>query len=90
MLPNAEETNWRAEFERDGEGMVRAAVMGALPGSYFQEPKRQFAFRWLREKETERECREEQMHRNVWWTLCAAVVSVFVGIIGVLAARYWH
>jgi hypothetical protein len=89
MLPNTEEEEWRAEFEQDGEGMIRAVIMG-LPGSYFQEPKRQFAFKWLREKEKARERREDQIQSYVRWTLYAAVAAVVVGVIGVLTARYWH
>jgi hypothetical protein len=50
----------------------------------FPEPKRQFAFRWLREKEKASELREAQMYRYVRSTLYAAVASVIVGVVGVI------
>jgi hypothetical protein len=39
------------------------------------------AVRWLREQARARKLREEEIHRYVWWTLCAAVLSVIVGVI---------
>jgi hypothetical protein len=54
------------------------------------EPKRQFAFRWLREQERTRRIREEQTYRYVQWTLLAAVAAVIVGIIGVAVTLFGH
>ena len=73
---------WRAEFEAAGETQFRDGVArGTIP---FPEPKRQFAFRWLREQETAKALRELQLYRYAQWTFWAAVGAVLVGIIGVL------
>ena len=73
-----EEVKWRAEFERDGETAVRDGLTMMSP-----EPKRQYAFRWLREQERERNVRDKQTYKYVRWTFWAAVAAVIVGIIGV-------
>ena len=45
----ADEAKWRAEFEAVGETQLRDGMTRcSMP---FPEPKRQFAFRWLREQE---------------------------------------
>jgi uncharacterized membrane protein HdeD (DUF308 family) len=46
------------------------------------EAKFHAAVRWLREQARARTLREEESRRYLWWTLCAAVLSVIVGIIG--------
>jgi hypothetical protein len=43
MTDTGDEAEWRAEFERFGEENTR----DSLRAGYFQEPKRQFAYRWL-------------------------------------------
>ena len=46
-MPNAEEeARWRAEFEKDGERLVHDTIYHGF--DCYPEPKRQFAFRWLR------------------------------------------
>jgi hypothetical protein len=83
-MPSAEEeAKWRAEFEAAGETEIRDGLKLMQ-----HEPKRQFAFRWLREEARERKHREEQTHRYVRWTFWAAVAAVLVGIIGV-AVTWW-
>jgi hypothetical protein len=79
-----EEANWRAEFEREGEAAIRAHI------EYFSGPKKMSAIRWLREKEKVRERRDEENALLLRWTFGASLAAVVIGIIGVLAARYWH
>jgi hypothetical protein len=79
MSDPAEEAKWRAEFDQAGETEVRDGF-----GLINHEPKRQFAFRWLREQDRARTIREQQTYTYVRWTLWAAVAAVIVGIIGVV------
>lgn len=77
-----EQADWRAEFEKVGETALRDGMnYREMP---FREPKRQFAFRWLREKESDRAHRERQIQRDVRWTLWAAIGAIIVGVIGVV------
>jgi len=79
-MPDTEdETNWRAEFERDGERAVHDTLHHG-PGE-FDGPKRQFAIRWLREKEKDREKRDRQTLCYGKMTFWAAVVAVAVGLL---------
>ena len=83
MADSDEEAQWRKEFAKDGVDALWR-VQDTLP-----EPKRQFALRWLREKERAREAREDASHCYLKWTFAAAVAAVIVGIIGV-AVTFWH
>ena len=84
-MPNEEE-GWIAEFEAAGEDEVR---MRLYRGSGMHpEAKFHTAVRWLREQARARKLREEEIRRHVWWTLCAAVVSVIVGVV-VLAVTWF-
>lgn len=83
MTNTDQEAQWRAEFERVGQDAVRREHM------MFPEPKRQFAFRWLREKEKAREERDEAAQWYSKWTFWAAVAAVIVGILGIVVT-YWH
>jgi hypothetical protein len=81
-----EEAEWRAEFERIGETWLRDELnYRSIP---FPEPKRQFAFRWLREQEKTRHLRERRTYWFVKWTFIAAVAAVGVGIVGV-GVTWW-
>jgi hypothetical protein len=81
LTPNSEDT-WRLEFENVGEAQIRDALnRGNLSGN---EPRRQFAFRWLAERQTKKEFREQKIYSYMQWTFWAAVAAVFVGIIGVI------
>ncbi len=77
-MPNEEE-GWIAEFEAAGEDEVRIRLY--LGSGMHPEAKFHAAVRWLREQARARKLREEGIHRYVWWTLCAAVLSVVVGVI---------
>jgi hypothetical protein len=56
--PSAEEDFWRREFEYAGYGAVKRIVSGT---NGWDEARREFAFRWLRDKEGEVAHREKQM-----------------------------
>jgi hypothetical protein len=81
MTNTTDEATWRAEFERLGE----ESTWDSVRAGYFQEPKRQFAYRWLANWALERQHRETLMIRYLQFTLLAAVVGVIVGVVGVLA-----
>jgi hypothetical protein len=76
-----EEEEWIAEFEAVGESELRDRLYRG--SGIHPEAKFHTAVRWLREQARARRLREERLHRYVWWTLCAAVLSVIVGVIGV-------
>jgi len=76
-----EEEEWIAEFEAVGESELRDRLYRG--SGIHPEAKFHTAVRWLREQARARRLREEQLHRYVWWTLCAAVLSVIVVVIGV-------
>jgi hypothetical protein len=80
------ELEWSAEFEKIGEVEIRNDLnfRSGINVGINSEAKRQYAFRWLREKERERENRERSTHRYVQWTFWAAVAAVAIGIAGIL------
>jgi hypothetical protein len=81
-----EEVEWSKEFEKIGETEIRNDLnfRSGVKVGINSEAKRQYAFRWLREKEQERENREWSTHKYVKWTFWAAVAAVAIGIVGVL------
>ena len=79
-MPNEEE-GWIAEFEAAGEDEVRIRLYRG--SGMHPEAKFHTAVRWLREQARARKLREEEIRRYVWWTLCTAVLSVIVGVVGV-------
>jgi hypothetical protein len=81
MTNATDEATWRAEFERLGE----ESTWDSVRAGYFQEPKRQFAYRWLANRALERQQRETLAIRYLRLTLLTAVIGVIVGIVGVLA-----
>lgn len=56
--PDEQEELWRLEFEYAGYGAVKRTLSG--PNGW-DEPRRQFALRWLKERESEIAHREKQM-----------------------------
>jgi hypothetical protein len=81
-----EEEGWIAEFEAAGEDEVRIRLYRA--SGMHPEAKFHTAVRWLHEQARAHKVHEEEIHRYVWWTLCAAVLSVIIGII-VLAVTWF-
>jgi hypothetical protein len=81
MTKTGDEATWRTEFERMGE----KCTWDSVRAGYFEEPKRQFAYRWLTNQALEQQRRETLTIRYLQFTLLAAVVGVVVGIIGVFA-----
>jgi hypothetical protein len=73
-----EDAKWRAEFDEAGEIDVRENL--SRGGIINYDPKRQFAFRWLREQVKATKLREQQMYRYAQWTFWAAVGAVVLGI----------
>jgi hypothetical protein len=55
---NQQEDLWRLEFEYAGYGAVKRTLSGT---NGWDEARRQFALRWLKEREGEIEHREKQM-----------------------------
>lgn len=55
---NEQEDLWRLEFEYAGYGAVKRTLSGA---NGWDESRRQFALRWLKERESEIAHREKQM-----------------------------
>ena len=84
MADTDQEAQWRVEFQRVGRDAIYRGH------NMFDEPRRQFAFRWLRERELEDEQRANSAQWYAKWTFMAAVAAVIVGIIGVLVTWYWH
>jgi hypothetical protein len=54
MTNTMDEATWRAEFEWFGE----VSTWDSVRVGYFQEPKRQFAYRWLANRALERQRRD--------------------------------
>jgi len=81
-----QEVEWSKEFEKIGETEIRNDLnfRSGIDVGINSEPKRQYAFRWLREKEQERENRERSTHRYVIWTFWAAIAAAAIGVAGVL------
>jgi hypothetical protein len=55
---NGQEDLWRLEFEYAGYGAVKRTLSGT---NGWDEPRRQFALQWLKERENEIAHREKQM-----------------------------
>lgn len=81
-----QEEKWKAEFENTGEKALRYGLQhgGGVGVGITDEPKRQFAFRWLRQKEKDRERREVLAQWYAKWTFWAAIAAAVIAVIGVL------
>jgi hypothetical protein len=84
-MSNEQQDRWRREFEQSGYEAVKRTVSKT---SGWDEPRRQFAFRWLTEKDNAVEHREQQVQhdtrsmrqdtrRMLWLGVAAIVISVF-------------
>jgi hypothetical protein len=84
-----QEKKWSAEFENIGEAALRSGLYlgGGVGVGISDEPKRQFAFRWLRQKEKDRERRELSTQWYGKLTFWAAVAAVVIGIVGIVVTR---
>jgi hypothetical protein len=80
-MTDPREEQWRREFELIGYTAVHDELRGACG---WEEARRRAGFRWLREKELERERRGATTYRYVKWTFWAAATAVVVGIVGVV------
>lgn len=84
MADTDQEAQWRTAFETIGRDTV-------LRGhNFFDERKREFAVRWLREKEIAREARENAAQWYLKWTFRAAVAAVLIAITALGMAWYRH
>jgi len=81
-----EEEGWIAEFEAAGEDEVRIRLYRG--SGMHPEAKFHTAVRWLRDQARASKLREEEIRRYVWWTLCAAVLSVIVGLVGLMVTWF--
>jgi len=81
-----EEEGWIAEFEAAGEDEIRIRLYRG--SGMHPEAKFHAAVRWLREQARARKLRVEETCRYVCWTLCAAVLSVIVGVVGVMVTWF--
>jgi hypothetical protein len=93
-MPDTEqEAQWRKQFEANGrEAVLIFCREGSISGQM-----RNFAYQWLKEIDDAREMRDAAGHWYLKRTYIAAVAAVVVGVVGVLvgiisvvAARYWH
>jgi hypothetical protein len=86
MAAETQEEAWRAQLERIGETAVRTdlALRNGVSVGIMGDAMQQFAFQWLRDKETERERRELAALSYVKWTFWAAVAAAVIGIAGVI------
>jgi hypothetical protein len=83
MAPTEQqEVEWRATLERLGETSVRFHVerSNGVAIGMSNDAMLQFAFRWLRDKERNREQRELRTFVLTKWTFVAAVVAAIIGL----------
>jgi hypothetical protein len=82
MVTKEQEAEWVARFESIGEATVRSDLQlrNGVGVGISGDPMLQVAFKWLRDKERQREGRDSKTFAYVKWTYYAVVVGV-VGII---------
>jgi hypothetical protein len=86
VIETEQEKQWRRELESAGETAVRDSMNHGGGIATGGEPKRQYVFRWLREKEQERQRRESQSAWYVCWTYRATVATLVVAVLTFFAA----
>ena len=84
MADTDHEAQWRKEFEMDGQLAVHDVVFNRH--GYYDEPKKHFALRWLREKEKRRETRDNTAQWYSKWTFWAAVAAAVLALIGIVVS----
>jgi hypothetical protein len=89
-VANEREDQWRREFEQWGCEAVQKTLWGACG---WEVPRRQFVFRWLREKEQEAENRErdaerreQQMQQDTRRTLWLAVAAIVISVVSLFVS----
>lgn len=85
MNDAVKEAAWRDEFERDGERQVYETAHGNTYGNYPAD-KRQYALRWVREKERQSDARDDDMYWYIKWTFYAAIAAAVASVIGAVLA----
>ncbi len=85
MNDAAKEAEWRKEFERDGAHHVYETAQGNTYGNYPEE-KRQYAIRWLREMDRQKDTRDCDTYWYVKWTFWAAIVAAIASVISIVLA----
>ena len=90
IAANEQGKKWEAELERIGETAVRydLELRSGVGVGITNEPMRQFTFRWLRQKEKDRERREHSAYWYTKWTFWAAVGAALIGVVGVLVTIF--
>jgi hypothetical protein len=86
MVTKEQEMECIARFEGIGEATVRSDLQlrNGVGVGISGDPMMQVAFKWLRDKERQREGRDNKTFSYVKWTYYAAVAAVVVGVIGIV------
>ena len=82
-MPNEQEDSWRRDFELWGHDAVERTVRGT---NSWDEPRRQFALRWLRERESENERTEQQTQHSTRLMLWLSVTAILIAVVSVLVS----
>ena len=80
-MPNEQEDGWRRDFKLWGHDAVERTVKGT---NNWDEPRRQFALRWLKETESENERTEQQMQDDTRLKLWLGVTAILLAVASVL------
>jgi hypothetical protein len=82
-MTDERQQSWRREFEEWGYEAVRDSIRRT---NGWEEPRRQLAFRWLREKEKEFEHRTGQSHKDTRRTLLVAYAALVISALSLLVS----
>lgn len=77
------EAEWRREFDQWGYTAVSNLVY-RLSG--LDEPRRQAAFRWLREMEELRDIQQQKMQSDTRRTLLISIMILVVAVLGLIVS----
>jgi hypothetical protein len=86
MVTKEQEAEWVARFESIGEATLRSDLQlrNGVGVGISGDPMLQVAFKWLRDKERQREGRDSKTFAYVKWTYYAASGAVVVGVVGII------